>query len=229
MSSTSAIAASSEANMTPKQIVDAYNNDGLMVRTVQSKNLHFEFEGGAGSLDQIRDNAVINQTSPLSRNWSLIQKESTDMLYKMGPDVGSFPRSLGVIALPERTTNNILEVNDTDQSSNSRISDNQNSMDPTRADTEISKLKQTLIDRTKEGTMNQNSEIKTFGLLADAMVGFIHSGDIDTLKSDLIKIQNVLNGAGSEFDGRSFPVLKINTDSDGNSTFQEIDSLQRER
>lgn len=227
--STDAIRSTSDVNMTPQQIENAYFDSGLLVRTVQSKNLGYEFNGPTGNLDAARQDAAQNNSDVYSRNWSLIKNDVSDQLYKMGPDAGAFSRSLGVIALPERTTDNIISVSDTDQSSKAKLDDHQYTMSSSDARQQLTGLTESLKTKTEEGLMNQNSEIKTFGLLADAMVGFVHSGDMRSLEADLKKIQTVLDNTGPEFDGRSFPVLEIETDSSGNSTFQEKAILQPNR
>lgn len=164
----------STVNVSPQNVIDIFNNGGLLARTVQEKHARSEFENCNDSISSAMTRQTQGGHGGL-RKFSLIQNELFPSLYKMGDDVGAFGRFMGVLAIPDKVGEHVVAIHSKDNSSGNITSD-MNYMSHSEASNGISNLLTELKSNQKERPNEalENNEIQLVGINPESLVGFIY-------------------------------------------------------
>jgi hypothetical protein len=222
------VIASTETGGTPyRPIIEAFQTDGLLIRTLQLRNAHLEFHNTGENLDSIRAQGEANRGHGGLRKWSLAQADLLPNYYKMGDNAGALPRNMAILALPEKLQNNITAIHEKDAFSGNIQADTRY-LGPEKAREGMQTLLKELKDQQGEhpGSALENSEIQTVGVPPDALVGLVFYGSNgQTWETAKPQFQKAINRAGPEFEGKSYPVFTYKVE-DGKTKLEYLDMLE---
>ena len=200
-------------NSSPEDVQSSFRNEGLLVRTVQEKNAHYEFAGTGSTLPQ-----ASGEETPYLRKWSYAHQNLQPNYFNMGPDSVFFGRHMGVVARPEQVGQHVVGVYQKDAFSGN-VQPGMTTMPVDQANSEIANLRGQLFDAQRErpGQPLENSEIQTVGVDPAAMSGFLFhpSRVVATWDQAQPGFDNWASQAGPEFTDRTFPVFTYESTSGG--------------
>ncbi|MCL9783360.1 hypothetical protein M9194_18180 [Vibrio sp. S4M6] len=200
---------SSNASEKSKLVLDLFSGDGLLIRSVQTKNLWHELTG---------ETQNDTKTTASKRNWSLMSSELKDNYYKMGPETGLMPRDFAVLASPHGLSENVIGIYETDQASSSSEPIDKQTLSSEEVMVGLSKLKSNLVEKQKSTTGRiDNSEIQTLGLNPKGVVGLLFYPSKTGLSFDDFKdkIQRQFEKSGSGFHNKEMPIFEFSRDDNG--------------
>ncbi|QDG60105.1 dermonecrotic toxin domain-containing protein [Pseudomonas sp. NIBRBAC000502773] len=192
-----------------RPIIDAFEKDGLLIRTLQLRNAHLEFHNTGETLDNIRAQGDANRAHGGLRKWSLAQADLLPNYYKMGDNAGALPRNMAILAFPEKLQDNITAIHEKDAFSGNIQADTRY-IGRENARKGMQDLLTDLKTQQSEHPENplENSEIQTVGVPPDALAGLVFYGSNgQTWEAAKPQFQRAINRAGPEFDGKSYPVF----------------------
>ncbi|MFY0751539.1 dermonecrotic toxin domain-containing protein [Pseudomonas sp. NFX5] len=192
-----------------RPVIEAFEKDGLLIRTLQLRNAHLEFHNTGETLDNIRAQGDANRGHGGLRKWSLAQADLLPNYYKMGDNAGALPRNMAILAFPEKLQNNITAIHEKDAFSGNIQADTRY-MGQENARKGMQDLLTELKTQQGEHPDNplENSEIQTVGVPPDALAGLVFYGSNgQTWEAAKPQFQRAINRAGPEFDGKSYPVF----------------------
>jgi hypothetical protein len=218
--SASPVEAAHKDDISPDQIQKAFENGGLLIRTVKDENAVDEFKHTNVSIDQAKENLESGVTTHSGlRKWSLAHAEVKPNYFMMGNN-RPLQRTLGVLAMPDKVGNHVVGVHERDNFSGG-IKDDMKNLSPDDAKTQMSKALNSIKDEQKQrpGKQLDNSEIQTVGIPSNSVAGLMYRprtgpATADDWKAAKSKVESRLSGAGPEFHGRTLPVFTYAEDGD---------------
>ena len=225
---TSGVIASTATDGAPsRSIIEAFQKDGLLIRTLQLRNAHLEFHNTGENLDSIRAQGEANRGHGGLRKWSLAQADLLPNYYKMGDNAGALPRNMAILALPEKLQDNITAIHEKDAFSGNIQADTRY-LGREKAREGMQGLLNDLKNQQGEhpGSVLENSEIQTVGVPPDALVGLVFYGSNgQTWVAAKPQFQKAINRAGPEFDGKSYPVFTYKVEG-GKTKLAHLETLK---
>ena len=210
-----------------RPIIEAFQKDGLLIRTLQLRNAHLEFHNTGENLDSIRAQGEANRGHGGLRKWSLAQADLLPNYYKMGDNAGALPRNMAILALPEKLQDNITAIHEKDAFSGNIQADTRY-LGREKAREGMQGLLNDLKNQQGEhpGSALENSEIQTVGVPPDALVGLVFYGSNgQTWEAAKPQFQKAINRAGPEFDGKSYPVFTYKVEG-GKTKLEYLETLK---
>jgi hypothetical protein len=223
-----AAAGKHKQDKTPEQITEAFSKGGLLVRTAQTNNAHYELRDNHISVDQGRDNNDVRL-----RKWSMAHSELKPNFFQMGPE---HPREAAFLALPDKVGNHVVGVHEKDNFSGSIRPDMKN-MPYEQSKAQMDQVLNTLKtnQRTNPKQQLDNSEIQTVGMPSDSIAGMLfnpakpkfgQSASETTWEGGgKARFENMLQKAGPDFHGRSFPVFRYQ-DTGSGTRLEHFDTIR---
>ncbi|WP_447892441.1 dermonecrotic toxin domain-containing protein [Pseudomonas marginalis] len=224
---TQVIASTETGGTLYRPIIEAFEKDGLLIRTLQLRNAHLEFHNTGENLDSIRAQGDANRGHGGLRKWSLAQADLLPNYYKMGDNAGALPRNMAILALPEKLQDNITAIHEKDAFSGNIQADTRY-LGREKAREGMQGLLNDLKNQQGEhpGSALENSEIQTVGVPPDALVGLVFYGSNgQTWEAAKPQFQKAINRAGPEFDGKSYPVFTYKVEG-GKTQLEYLETLE---
>ena len=179
-----------------EEILNVFDDCGLLVRTVQLKDLGANFKDIEDDISNAikRTKNERNYYGPL-RKWSIGHSTLPPFFYKMsGAD--TMPRQLAILVEPPLVDwSRYLHISSIDMSTGYRITENTICLEPNKAK-EL--YKKTLAELQKKTGQNQNSEIATLGFSMKSFCGLLFKGEKKWFEENLGKIKNQLSNLKNE-------------------------------
>ncbi len=210
-----------------RHIVEAFQTEGLLIRTLQLRNAHLEFHNTHENLESIRSQGDADRGHGGLRKWSLAQADLLPSYYKMGDHAGALPRNMAILAMPEKLQDNITAVHEKDAFSGNIQADTRY-LGPEKARESMKSLLRDLKNQQGEhpDSALENSEIQTVGVPPDALVGLVFYGSNgQTWEAAKPQFQKVINRASNEFDGKEYPVFTYKVEG-GKTKLEYLDTLK---
>jgi hypothetical protein len=206
VSATASIAGAHKEDTRPEEIAHAFNHGGLLIRTAQMNNAHHELRDNNMSVEDARAN------NGHLRKWSMAHADLKPNYYLMGDD-GT--REAAFLALPDKVGNHVVGVHSQDAFSGGIKPDMKNIPHGTSR-TQMNNVLNTLKNDQKARPDDRldNSEIQTVGMPPASIAGMMFNPakkfgqkDNSTWAESKPKFEQMLQKAGPDFHGRSFPVF----------------------
>ena len=162
-----------------KEITSTFANQGLLIRTLQSKHFVSEFSNYNKTKDQLLKQN--NGHSGLLK-WTFTCKDLVTNYYKMSKGVGAIPRYIAVLVDPSKIKCYFVEDGfHLKDNFSGNLKPNSKLIDWKEAKEKIEKMHKELKDLQKDGKTAENNEIQTASINSDAIVGLMYWEDFDSL------------------------------------------------
>ncbi|WP_232434885.1 hypothetical protein, partial [Burkholderia ubonensis] len=217
-------------------VIRQFEKTGLLVRTVQDKDLHYIFENYDENIK------VVGQDGYLQK-WSLTHESLAPNYFNMGDPSKPFGRGIAVLADPEKFGQHIVAVHSSDAFSGG-VTDEMVKYGSLRQEdflAQLSKVKVTLQEKQREIEKNEpvdNSEIQSVGVNHEAILGFMYFptkkiGSAEVAANIIGKqlataIHNKVgaeSASSSPFVGRNYPLFTYKRTGAGGTAFEYIGDI----
>ena len=158
-----------------KEIISAFNDCGLLVRTVQLKDLDANFRDIEDNIAQAVEKTKNDSKyyGPL-RKWSIGHSELPPFFYKMSGE-DAMPRRLAILVEPSLVDwSRYLQISSIDMSTGYRITETTKCLEPDNAQKNYN---DTLAELRAKSDQNQNSEVATLGFSMESFCGLLFKGE----------------------------------------------------
>lgn len=189
-----------------KEIIELFNNSGLLVRTVQLKDLGKNFK----DLDDSIETALIkykedNRYYGPKRKWSVGHSSIAPLFYNFGQENNKFTRHLAILVDPSfYNWSKYTAISVQDMSSNSKFTEDEKLLNSDEAQCLYNSVINELKSRKDQ---NQNSEIVTCGFNIDSFCGLLFSGNDSWYEDNITGIRKQL-GVLKERNIITIPIFK---------------------
>ena len=180
---------------TKEEIIRIFGDSGLLVRTVQLKDLDKNFNDIEDDVTTAVEKAKTQQYYGPLRKWSIGHSELPPFFYKMETE-GAFARFLAILVEPALVDwSRYIHISTTDLSSSYSVKVDTTCLEASQAKEKYDKTLKELQAKTDQ---NQNSEIATLGFRMESFCGLLFKGYDDLLTKHLDEIKGKLANIKNE-------------------------------
>lgn len=198
---------------TTEEIISLWKSIGLLVRTVQLKDLGNNFMDLNDTIEEACEKYPNNGYYGPKRKWSIGHSSIAPIFYKMGEKGCAFPRHLAILVDPSFDDwSRYTAISSQDESSNFRFIETDRLLKSDDANDIYKKILAELISKENQ---NQNSEVVTCGFNINSFCGLLFEGTVDCFNQmapTIVKELKVLSANGI----KSVPIFKYSRQ--GNKT-----------
>lgn len=173
-----------------EEVLKVFNDCGLLVRTVQLKDLGANFKDIEDNIAQAveKHNKDCHYYGP-KRKWSIGHSTLAPFFYMMS-GVNDMSRHLAILVEPPLVDwSRYIQISSIDMSTGYRITETTICLEPDKA-REL--YKKTLAELQEKPDQNQNSEIATLGFSMKSFCGLLFKGEKKWFEENLEKIKGQL-------------------------------------
>lgn len=202
--------------MKKEDVLRYFRTEGLLVRTVQLKNLGDNFNDICVPVEDFPNYQKRKETfyGP-KRKWSFAHPDIKPMFY-MFDSKSSLCRHLAIMVVPSLVGwDRYMAISEKDESTSSSIGEKDKLIGPA-----AEKLYKDTLDSIrgmKPDAQNQNSEVSTFGFCIGAFCGLLFHGEMEWLNKNYSEIKEKLGVLKRTYNIESVDIYKYNEITDKTS------------